>query len=43
MPESGHEIEFSDLYKMDFQSDMSENEFNQEGFVKTHLAIPADV
>ncbi|WP_316633384.1 NAD(P)H-dependent oxidoreductase [uncultured Flavobacterium sp.] len=36
-------IEVSDLYEMNFQSDMSEEEYEREGFVKTDLPIPADV
>lgn len=35
--------ELSDLYAMDFRSDMSEEEYEREGFAKTELPIPADV
>ncbi len=33
----------SDLYKMNFQSDMTEEEYEREGFAKTDLPIPKDV
>lgn len=36
-------IEVSDLYAMNFQSDMSEAEYEREGFAKIDLPIPADV
>lgn len=36
-------IEISDLYEMNFESDMTENEYEREGFAKTELAVPADV
>jgi len=36
-------IEISDLYAMDFQSDMSESEYNREGFSKIDLPISKDV
>jgi NAD(P)H dehydrogenase (quinone) len=36
-------IEISDLYAMNFQSDMTEGEYEREGFVKTELPIPDDV
>lgn len=41
--ESNHEIEISDLYKINFQSDMTEMEYNREGYVNTDLPIPDDV
>lgn len=37
------EVEISDLYALNFQSDLSEEEYEREGFAKTELAIPADV
>lgn len=36
-------VAISDLYAMGFQSDMSEPEYEREGFAKTELPIPADV
>lgn len=36
-------IEISDLYAMNFQSDMTEQEYEREGFCKTELPIPNDV
>lgn len=36
-------IEVSDLYALDFASDMSEAEYEREGFAKTQLPIPDDV
>jgi NAD(P)H dehydrogenase (quinone) len=36
-------LEISDLYAMNFQSDMSEQEYEREGFAKTDLPIPKDV
>lgn len=36
-------IEVSDLYALDFASDMSEAEYEREGFAKTKLPIPDDV
>lgn len=36
-------LEISDLYAMNFQSDMSEEEYEREGFVKTELPISNDV
>ena len=39
----GHEYDISDLYDMDFQSDMSEQEYRREGLAQTHLPISADV
>lgn len=37
------QVEVSDLYALDFQSDMSEEEYEREGFAKVVLPIPADV
>ncbi|AEE48792.1 NAD(P)H-dependent oxidoreductase [Haliscomenobacter hydrossis] len=36
-------LEVSDLYAMDFQSDLSKNEYEREGFAKTAIPIPNDV
>lgn len=36
-------VEISDLYASNFISDMSEAEYEREGFAKTQLPIPADV
>ena len=36
-------LEISDLYAMDFQSDMSEEEYEREGFAKTERPISKDV
>lgn len=36
-------FEVSDLYASNFQSDMSEEEYEREGFVKLNLPIPKDV
>jgi NAD(P)H dehydrogenase (quinone) len=36
-------VEVSDLYAMNFQSDMTANEFEREGFSKTELPVPQDV
>lgn len=41
--EAGHDLKISDLYAMNFQSDMSEMEYNREGFANTNLPIPPDV
>jgi len=36
-------IEVSDLCAMNFQSDLTEEEYEREGFAKTDLPIPDDV
>ena len=36
-------LEVSDLYAMGFQSDLSEGEYEREGFAKTEIPIPNDV
>lgn len=36
-------LEISDLYEMNFQSDMSENEYEREGFIKIELPVSDDV
>jgi len=37
------DFEISDLYAMNFQSDMSEEEYQREGFANLEIAIPEDV
>jgi len=37
------DFEISDLYKMEFQSDMSASEYEREGLAKTDLPIPEDI
>jgi len=41
--EAGHQIELSDLYQIDFKTDMSEAEYFREGFSNTNLPIPKDI
>src|SRR6478735_7436257 len=36
-------VEISDLYAMNFQSDMTNQEYEREGFAKTHLPISKDI
>jgi NAD(P)H dehydrogenase (quinone) len=36
-------IDISDLYAMDFQSDMTETEYEREGFARTELPIANDI
>lgn len=36
-------LQISDLYAMNFQSDMSAEEYEREGFAKTNLPVSADV
>lgn len=43
LEETGHQIELSDLYQIDFQTDMTEAEYFREGFSNTNLPIPQDV
>ncbi|KAA6322460.1 Glutathione-regulated potassium-efflux system ancillary protein KefF, partial [termite gut metagenome] len=38
-----HQVEVSDLYKMKFQSDMTEEEYDREGFAKIELPLFEDV
>ena len=40
---SGHNIVISDLYEMGFQSDMSEAEYDREGFARLEKPVPDDV
>lgn len=39
----GWSLEISDLYAMNFQSDMTTEEFEREGYAKTDRSISADV
>jgi len=36
-------VKFSDLYAMNFQSDMTNQEYEREGFAKTYLPISQDI
>jgi NAD(P)H dehydrogenase (quinone) len=40
---SGHSYVMSDLYKMNFISDMSEAEYQREAYYRVDLPVPADV
>lgn len=40
---SGHKIIVSDLYKMDFKTDMSESEYEREGFANIEKPLPKDI
>lgn len=40
---AAHNVEISDLYKMDFRSDMTEHEYKREGFAQTDLPLPEDI
>ena len=40
---AGHSYIISDLYKMNFKTDMSEAEYSREAFYKRELPIPDDV
>jgi NAD(P)H dehydrogenase (quinone) len=40
---AGHCYVLSDLYKMGFKSDMSEDEYQREAYYKRELPVPADV
>lgn len=41
--DAGHEIVMSDLYGMDFRTDMSEEEFLRETYYRSDLPLPEDV
>lgn len=41
--DAGHEIVMSDLYGMDFRTDMSEEEFLRETYYRSDLPLPQDV
>jgi len=43
LEKEGISYEISDLYAMNFQTDMSEEEYNREGFANLELPIPEDV
>ncbi len=43
LSDGGHEIVMSDLYEMDFRTDMSEEEFLRETYYRADLPIPDDV
>ncbi|MCL2834292.1 MAG: NAD(P)H-dependent oxidoreductase [Treponema sp.] len=40
---SGHSYVISDLYKMNFRTDMSGDEYSREAFYRSDLPVPADV
>jgi len=40
---AGHSYVLSDLYKMDFRTDMSEDEYKREAFYRGELPVPEDV
>ena len=40
---SGHEYILSDLYKMNFRTDMNEDEYKREAFYCSDLPVPGDV
>ena len=43
LEKAGHSCIISDLYKMNFVSDMSEAEYKREGFYRKELPVPQDV
>lgn len=43
LTEEVFDVEISDLYAMGFKTDMSEEEYEREGFAKIELPIPQDV
>ena len=43
LTDGGHDIVMSDLYEMDFRTDMSEEEFLRETYYRADLPIPEDV
>ena len=43
LTDEGHSIEISDLYKMNFLSDMTREEYEREGFRQIELPIPTDI
>lgn len=43
LEDNGHTYEVSDLYEMNFQTDMTEEEYYREAFYQVQLAIPEDV
>ena len=40
---AGHSYVLSDLYAMDFKTDMSAEEYSREAFYRRELSVPADV
>ena len=43
LKDAGHEVIISDLYKMDFKTDLSEEEYLRETNYRTDLPVPKDV
>lgn len=43
LSDAGHEIEISDLYLSGFNAEMSESEYEREGFAQTELPVSEDV
>lgn len=43
LKKAGHQIEISDLYKMNFRSDMTPQEYEREGFARTEMPLSEDV
>lgn len=43
LKDAGHTYEVSDLYKQNFQTDMSEEEYNREAFYNDKIPLPSDV
>lgn len=43
LKDAGHEILFSDLYKMDFKTDISEEEYWKETFYRVDIPVAGDV
>lgn len=43
LADAGHEIVMSDLYDMDFRTDLTEEEFLRETYYRADLPIPEDV
>lgn len=43
LDEGDHSVEISDLYSMNFSSDMTELEYEREGFAQLHLPLSDDI
>lgn len=43
LDEGNHSVEISDLYSMNFSSDMTESEYEREGFAQLHLPLSDDI
>lgn len=43
LTDAGHEVIVSDLYEMDFRTDLSEEEYLRESYYKADAPLPADV